>query len=78
MFGLENAQSLAGDRRDRRPVLGVVGAARRRFPGARLIGVVVVQSVLILILFALPASRLALDGATAVGACAGVQHPGRA
>jgi CNT family concentrative nucleoside transporter len=64
MFGLENAQSLAG-------IVAIVGLCwalseqRGAFPWRQAIGVVVVQAVLILILFALPASRLALDGATA-------------
>jgi CNT family concentrative nucleoside transporter len=65
MFGLENAQSLLG-------IVATVGLCwvlserRAAFPWRLAVGVVAAQAILILILFALPASRLALDGATAV------------
>jgi CNT family concentrative nucleoside transporter len=50
---------MSGDRLRGVPMFGLENAQ------SQAIGVVVVQAVLILILFALPASRLALDGATA-------------
>ena len=64
MFGLENAQSLLG-------IAAIVGLCwalserRAAFPWRLALGVVAAQAVLILTLFALPASRLVLDGATA-------------
>jgi CNT family concentrative nucleoside transporter len=64
MFRLENAQSLLG-------IAAIVGLCwavserRAAFPWRLALGVVAAQAALILVLFALPASRLALDGATA-------------
>jgi CNT family concentrative nucleoside transporter len=64
MFALENAQSLLG-------IFAIVALCwalserRGAFPWKLALGVVVAQAVLILILFALPASRVALNGATA-------------
>jgi CNT family concentrative nucleoside transporter len=64
VFGLENAQSLLG-------IIAIVGLCwalseqRRAFPWRLALGVIVAQAALVLTLFALPQSRLVLDGATA-------------
>ena len=61
MFGLENAQSLVG-------VLGVIGLCwglsenRGRFPWKLAVGAVVVQALLVLALFGVPAIRAGLAG----------------
>ena len=66
MFGLENAQSLVG-------VLGVIGLCwglsenRGRFPWKLAVGAVIVQALLVLALFGVPAIRAGL---------AGVEHQG--
>jgi len=64
MFGLENAQSLLG-------IILIIAAcwamseARGRFPWRLAIGAVAAQAALVLLLFALPASRLVLQAAGA-------------
>ena len=61
MFGLENAQSLVG-------VLGVIGLCwglsenRGRFPWKLAVGAVIVQALLVLALFGVPAIRAGLAG----------------
>ena len=61
MFGLENAQSLVG-------VAAAIGICwafsedRRRFPWKLAIGAVLVQAVLVLVLFGVPALRAGLQG----------------